>query len=43
VLDGAGCSWAVAHTFRRTAATLLPEAGVPIVRIADQQDTQTQR
>lgn len=36
VLDGAGCSWAVPHTFRRTVATLLHEAGVPIVRIADQ-------
>lgn len=36
VLDGAGFSWAVPHTFRRTVATLLHEAGVPIVRIADQ-------
>lgn len=36
VLDGAGFSWAVPHTFRRTVATLLHAAGVPIVRIADQ-------
>lgn len=36
VLDGAGFSWAIPHTFRRTVATLLHEAGVPIVRIADQ-------
>jgi integrase len=36
VLDGAGMSWAVPHTFRRTVASLLHEAGVPIVRIADQ-------
>ena len=36
VLDGAGYSWAVPHTFRRTVASLLHEAGVPIVRIADQ-------
>lgn len=35
-LDGAGLKWAVPHTFRRTVATLLHEAGVPIVRIADQ-------
>ncbi|WP_193608723.1 tyrosine-type recombinase/integrase [Nocardioides lijunqiniae] len=36
MLDGAGYTWAVPHTFRRTVATLLHEAGVPIVRIADQ-------
>lgn len=36
MLDGAGLTWAVPHTFRRTVATLLHEAGVPIVRIADQ-------
>jgi integrase len=36
ILDGAGFSWAIPHTFRRTVATLLHEAGVPIVRIADQ-------
>jgi integrase len=28
--------WATPHTFRRTVATLLHEAGVPISRIADQ-------
>ncbi|MGY1846159.1 tyrosine-type recombinase/integrase [Blastococcus sp. SYSU DS1021] len=32
----AGLSWAVPHTFRRTVATLLHEAGVPLVQIADQ-------
>lgn len=36
ILDGAGYSWAIPHTFRRTVASLLHEAGVPIVRIADQ-------
>lgn len=36
VLDAAGFGWAVPHTFRRTVATLLHEANVPIVRIADQ-------
>ena len=36
VLDGAGFTWAVPHTFRRTVASLLHGAGVPIVRIADQ-------
>lgn len=36
VLDGAGATWAVPHTFRRTVATLLHAAGVPIARIADQ-------
>jgi integrase len=36
VLDGAGFPWAVPHTFRRTVATLLHEAGAPIARIADQ-------
>ena len=36
VLDGAGFEWAVPHTFRRTVATLLNEAGIPIARIADQ-------
>lgn len=35
-LDYAGASWAVPHTFRRTVATLLHEAGVPLVHIADQ-------
>jgi len=36
ILDGAGLSWAIPHTFRRTVATLLHQAGVPIVRISDQ-------
>ncbi len=36
VLDGAGMEWAIPHTFRRTVATLLHEAGVPLVRISDQ-------
>lgn len=36
ILDGAGFDWAIPHTFRRTVATLLDEAGVPIARIADQ-------
>lgn len=36
VLDEAGYGWAVPHTFRRTVATLLHEAGVPLVQIADQ-------
>ncbi len=35
-LDYAGYPWAVSHTFRRTVATLSHEAGVPLVRIADQ-------
>ena len=36
VLDGAGFTWAIPHTFRRTVATLLSEAGVPVAVIADQ-------
>jgi integrase len=36
VLDSAGLSWAVPHTFRRTVATLLDQANLPIARIADQ-------
>ena len=36
VLAGAGFPWATPHTFRRTVATLLHEASVPIARIADQ-------
>lgn len=36
VLHGAGFPWATPHTFRRTVATLLHEAGVPLVKIADQ-------
>jgi integrase len=35
-LDGAGLGWAVPHTLRRTVATLLHEAGVPLAQIADQ-------
>lgn len=36
VLDEAGFTWAIPHTFRRTAATLLHEAGIPLAAIADQ-------
>lgn len=36
VFRGAGFPWATPHTLRRTVATLLHEAGVPIVKIADQ-------
>lgn len=36
VLDDAGFSWAIPHTFRRTVATLLHEAGIPLAAIADQ-------
>ena len=35
-LDAAGLTWAVPHTFRRTVATLLDQANMPIARIADQ-------
>jgi integrase len=35
-LDTSGLSWAVPHTFRRTVATLLDQANLPIARIADQ-------
>jgi integrase len=35
ILGEAGFPWAVPHTFRRTVATLLHEAGVPLVQIAD--------
>jgi integrase len=35
-LDAAGRPWAVPHTFRRTVATLLDQANLPIARIADQ-------
>lgn len=35
-LDGAGLTWAVPHTFRRTVATMLHQAGIPLSRIADQ-------
>lgn len=36
VLDGAGFSWAVSHSFRRTVASELHRQGAPLVRIADQ-------
>jgi len=36
LLDAAGMGWAVGHTFRRTVATLLGEAGIPLAQIADQ-------
>lgn len=36
LLDGAGLSWAIPHTFRRTVATRLGEAGAPLAQIADQ-------
>lgn len=36
VLDDAGFPWAIPHTFRRTVATLLHEAGIPLAAIADQ-------
>lgn len=36
VLDEAGLTWAVPHSFRRTVASLLHEGSVPLVRIADQ-------
>ncbi len=36
VFSGSGFPWATPHTLRRTVATLLHEAGVPIARIADQ-------
>ena len=35
-LDACGPTWAVPHTFRRTVATLLDQANLPIARIADQ-------
>ena len=35
VFDTYGVPWAVPHTFRRTVATLLDEAGVPLAQIAD--------
>jgi integrase len=35
-LDAFGLTWAVPHTFRRTVATLLDQANLPIARIADQ-------
>jgi integrase len=36
LLDAAGYGWAVPHTFRRSVATMLSEASVPIAEIADQ-------
>jgi integrase len=36
VLDAAGLKWAVPHSFRRSVATWLGEAGVPLAQIADQ-------
>ncbi|NYF99207.1 tyrosine-type recombinase/integrase [Janibacter cremeus] len=36
VLRSAGYGWATPHVFRRTVATLLHEAGMPLVKIADQ-------
>jgi integrase len=36
VLDEAGFPWATPHTFRRTVATLLDEAGLPIALAANQ-------
>ena len=36
VLDGADLEWAVPHSFRRSVATWLGEAGVPLAQIADQ-------
>lgn len=36
VIKGAGMEWATPHAFRRTVATVLHEAGVPLVKIADQ-------
>ena len=35
-LDDAGLTWAIPHTFRRTVASLLDQAGAPIASIADQ-------
>jgi len=35
-LDAAGLTWAIPHTFRRTVASLLDQAGAPIASIADQ-------
>ncbi|MEV6304994.1 site-specific integrase [Actinoplanes sp. NPDC051861] len=36
VIGSSGFAWATPHTLRRTVATLLDQAGVPIARIADQ-------
>lgn len=34
ILDGAGLGWATSHTFRRTAATLMDQAGMSARAIA---------
>lgn len=36
ILDGAGMTWSVPHTLRKTVASRLHEHGVPTVRISDQ-------
>jgi len=36
IIKGSGFRWATPHSFRRTVATLLDQAGVPIATIADQ-------
>ena len=36
LLDGAGFPWATSHTFRKTAGTLLTDAGVSIREVANQ-------
>lgn len=36
VLDAAGFEWVTSHTFRKTAATLLEQAGLTVRAIADQ-------
>ena len=36
IIKDSGFRWATPHSFRRTVATLLDQAGVPIVTIADQ-------
>ncbi len=36
ILDDAGLEWAVPHSLRRSVATWLGEAGVPLAQIADQ-------
>lgn len=33
---GAGCAWATPHCFRRTVATKLDRAGIPVAQVADQ-------
>ncbi len=36
VLDEAGLTWAIPHSFRRTVATILHEQNVPLNQVADQ-------